>query len=108
MALQLTRFDAAEVLKSEGHIQAYLEAALEENDPVFFQQALGTVARARGMQSVADKAETTRAGLYKALSTEGNPEFATVLRVVNALGYRLSVVPAAPKRAKARKLTLPQ
>ena len=102
--LQLTKFDAAEYLKSEAHIQAYLEAALEENDPVFFQQALGTVARARGMQAVADKAEATRAGLYKALSADGNPEFATVLRVVNALGYRLTVVPTPSKRAKGRKL----
>lgn len=103
MPPQLTEFDAAEVLRSEAHIRAYLEAALEVNDPVFFQQALGTVARARGMQTVADKAETTRAGLYKALSSEGNPEFATVLRVINALGYRLSVVPVPLKRAKHRK-----
>ena len=103
MPLQLTQFDAAEYLNSEAQIQAYLEAALEENDPVFFQHALGTVARARGMQQVADKSDTTRAGLYKALSTDGNPEFATVLRVVNALGYRLSVVPAPAKRSKGRK-----
>lgn len=103
MPLQLTKFDAAEYLKSEAHIQAYLDAALEENDTVFFQQALGTVARARGMQSVADQAETTRAGLYKALRAEGNPEFATVLRVVNALGYRLSVVPTKSPQPRKRK-----
>jgi probable addiction module antidote protein len=103
MPLPLTKFDAAEVLKSEAHVRAYLEAALEENDPIFFQQALGTVARARGMQAVADKSETTRAGLYKALHAAGNPEFSTVLRVVNALGYRLTVVPVPSKRAKGRK-----
>lgn len=94
----LTKFDAAEFLKSEALIHAYLEAALEENDPIYFQQALGTVARARGMQSVAESAESTRAGLYKALSAQGNPEFATVLRVVNALGYRLTVAPARGNR----------
>ena len=93
MSLKLTRFDAADFLKSEAHIREYLVAALEENDPGYFQQALGTVARARGMQSVAVSAETTRAGLYKALSTQGNPEFATILRVVNALGYRLTLTP---------------
>jgi probable addiction module antidote protein len=94
MSLKLTKFEAAKFLKSEAHIREYLIAALEENDPVYFQVALGTVARARGMQSVAESAETTRAGLYKALSIEGNPEFATILRVVIALGYRLTVTPA--------------
>lgn len=94
MSLKLTKFDAAKFLKSESHIREYLVAALEENDPAYFQVALGTVARARGMQAVADSAETTRAGLYKALSIQGNPEFATILRVVNALGYRLTVTPA--------------
>lgn len=102
MATRLTPFDAAQYLETEAHMQAYLEAALEENDPVFFQQALGTVARARGMHGIAGKADITRAGLYKALSSTGNPEFATILRVVNALGYRFTVVPALKKRARTR------
>lgn len=94
MKQRLTKFDAADFLKSDALIQEYLVAALEENDPAYFQQALGTVARARGMQSVAESSDATRAGLYKALSAQGNPEFATVLRVINALGYRLTVAPA--------------
>lgn len=112
MAIKTSRFDAADYLTSPAHIQAYLEAALEENDPVFFQKALGTVARANGMQDVAAKAKSTRAGLYKALSAEGNPEFATVCRVIGALGYRLTLVsqnkasraskPAVKKRAVAK------
>jgi probable addiction module antidote protein len=92
MTIKTSKFDAADYLTSPAEIEAYLEAALEENDPAFFQKALGTVARAKGMQGVADKAKATRAGLYKALSTEGNPEFATVYRVISALGYRLAVV----------------
>lgn len=106
MATKLTPFDAAQYLETEEDIQAYLEAVLEENDPVFFQQALGTVARARGMHGIAGKADITRAGLYKALSSAGNPEFATILRVVNALGYRFTVVPA-PKQKTRRRAARP-
>lgn len=109
MIIKTSKFDAADYLTSQADIEAYLEAALEENDPAFFQKALGTVARAQGMQGVARKANATRAGLYKALSMEGNPEFATVYRVIDALGYRLALVsqkkatraskPAAKKRS---------
>ena len=89
---KISKFDAADYLTTDKHIRAYLDAVLEENDPTQFQHALGTVARARGMQAVAGDARTTRAGLYKALSSSGNPEFATVLRVIDALGYRFRVV----------------
>ncbi|HTD28978.1 MAG TPA: addiction module antidote protein [Xanthomonadaceae bacterium] len=102
MTTKTSRYDAADYLASPEDIEAYLEAALEENDPAFFQKALGTVARAKGMQSVASRANATRAGLYKALSKDGNPEFATVYRVVQALGYRLAVLPAK-KKARAAK-----
>jgi probable addiction module antidote protein len=104
MASKLTTFDAAEYLETEAHVRAYLEAALEENDPVFFQKALGTVARAQGMQAIAGKARTTRAGLYKALSATGNPEFGTILRVLDALGYRLTVAPTKPAARKRKRV----
>lgn len=103
MTIKTSKFDAADYLTSQADIEAYLEAALEENDPAFFQKALGTVARAKGMQGVADKSNATRAGLYKALSIEGNPEFATVYRVVKALGYRLAVVSDRKVRKAAAK-----
>lgn len=94
-------FDAAEYLVSEAQVAAYLDAALGEGDPAFFQEALGTVARARGMKRIADESATTRAGLYKALASQGNPEFATVQRVVNALGHRLQIAPV--RKAVASK-----
>ncbi|CAN5309468.1 putative addiction module antidote protein [soil metagenome] len=102
MAIKLTTFDAADYLTTDRHIKAYLDAVLEENDPAQFQHALGTVARARGMQTVAGEARTTRSGLYKALSSSGNPEFATVLRVIDALGYRFKVVANKPAVADKR------
>jgi probable addiction module antidote protein len=68
---------------------AYLEAALEENDPGLIAAALGDIARAKGMTQIAKKTGLGRESLYKALSAEGNPEFSTVLKVIAALGLQL-------------------
>jgi probable addiction module antidote protein len=73
---------------------AYLEAALEDGDPAVVTAALGDIARARGMTAVGRKAGLGRESLYKALSPHGNPEFATVLRVLEALGLKLHARPA--------------
>jgi probable addiction module antidote protein len=90
MAKPKTRpWDAAEYLESEEDMAAYLEAALEEDDPALFAAALGDIARAKGMSQIAREAGLGRESLYKALSAEGNPEFATVLKVVRSLGLRL-------------------
>ncbi len=82
-------YDAAEYLASEEEMAAYLEAALEEGDLSLVVQALGTIAKARGMSQIARETGLGRESLYKALSPEGNPEFATVLKVVKALGMQL-------------------
>jgi probable addiction module antidote protein len=83
------RWDAADYLKSEKDIVAYLEAALEEGDAALFTAALGDIARAKGMTEVARKSGLGRESLYKALSPDGNPEFATILKVVHSLGLNL-------------------
>ena len=82
-------WDAAEYLEHPSDAIAYLEAAFEDGDPRVIAAALGDVARCRGMTSVAAKAGLGRESLYKALSRDGNPGFATVLNVVEALGLRL-------------------
>ena len=84
-------WDAAKHLKTEADISAYLDAALEDGDPGLVAAALGDIARAKGMSEVARQAGLGRESLYKALSPDGNPEFATILRVVKALGIRLHV-----------------
>jgi len=89
-----TRWDAAAHLDNEEAMAAYLEAALEDGDPTVVTAALGDIARAKGMTRVARKAGLGRESLYKALSPNGNPELATVLRVVQALGLKLHAVPA--------------
>jgi probable addiction module antidote protein len=98
-----TRFDAAAYLNTEEKQAAYISAALESGDPEFVRDALGLVARARGVAKVARTAELNRESLYKALGENGNPEFSTVMRVVRALGLTLSARPATTKRAARRK-----
>jgi len=68
---------------------AYLEAALEDGDPKVVTSALGAIARARGMAQIAREAGLSRESLYRALSPEGNPEMATFLKVVRAMGIHL-------------------
>lgn len=84
-----TRWDVSEHLETEEDMVTYLEAALAENDPSLIVAALGDIARAKGMAQIAKQAGLGRESLYKALSPEGNPEFATVMKVVSALGLRL-------------------
>ena len=70
-----------------------MSEALATEDPAFIADALGVVARARGMSEIARESGLSRESLYRALSPEGNPEFATILRVVHAIGLRLSTTP---------------
>ena len=87
--MQTQPWDAADYLETEEDIVLYLEAAFEDGDPGLIAAALGDIARAKGMTKVAAEAGLGRESLYKALSPDGNPEFATVLKVLRALGLRL-------------------
>jgi len=93
-------WDAAAFLKTEEDIAHYLEAVFDDGDPTLVAAALGDVARAKGMSRVAQAAGLGRESLYKALSTDGNPEFSTVLKVMRAVGLKLKVTAgvASPKR----------
>ena len=84
-----TLWDPADHLETEEDMAAYLEAALEQGDPALVAAALGDIARAKGMSQVAKDAGLSRESLYRALSPQGNPSFATVLKVAKALGVRL-------------------
>ncbi len=90
-----TDFDPAAYLDSPEMIAAYLNAALEENDASSLAEALGHVARARGMADLAQQAGLSRSALYRALSATGATQMDTILRVLAALGYTLRVAPAA-------------
>ena len=92
-------WDAAEYLETEEDMAAYLEAALDENDPTLVAAALGDITRAKGMTQIAKKTGLGRESLYKALSPDGNPEFSTVLKVVSALGLKLHAGTGKTKKA---------
>ncbi len=93
--LKTSPWDPAEHLETEEDMAAYLEAALAEGEPSLVAAALGDIARAKGMAQIARETGLGRESLYKALSLEGNPEFATVMKVISALGLELHAAPAA-------------
>ena len=94
-----TRYDVAEHLRTPEDMAAYLEACLEDarGDAAFIAKALGDIARAKGMSRVARDAGLSRESLYKALSGERSPGFDTILKVMKALGLKLSAE-ALPQR----------
>ncbi len=87
-------YDAAEFLETKEDMSAYLNAALEDGDPVLLSVALGDIARAQGMTQLAKETGVTRDGLYKALSPTGNPSFATIKKVLDALGMKIKITAA--------------
>lgn len=98
--METTRFDAAALLNTAERRAAYVAAALETGDVDEIRDALAIVARARGMAAVADHAGLSRPSLYKTLGVSGNPEFGTVVRVLAAVGIRLTAVAADQPRTR--------
>jgi probable addiction module antidote protein len=107
MALRLRKWDSAEHLKTEEDIAAYLDACIEEagDDAGFIAKALGTIAKARGMTQLAKDTGLGRESLYKALSGDGNPSFATILKVTHALGLELRVTKRAMQQTSEAAVT---
>ena len=97
-------YDVAQQLRTPEEMAAYVDAWFEEaaDDAVGIARALGDIARARGMTQVARDAGLSRESLYKALSKNGNPSFATILKVASALGVRLHAMSAQRVRSPAR------
>jgi probable addiction module antidote protein len=100
--VEIRQFDPAEFITDDEVAAEYLTAALDTEDAAFIAEAIGTVARARGMAGIAEKTGLGRESLYKALSPKGNPELATVLKVMGALGVHLEARPAVVKRPPPR------
>lgn len=97
MTIATKPWDAADHLRTQEEVVAYLEAAFEDGDSRLIAAALGDVARSQGMSRVAADAGLGRESLYKALSVNGNASFATVLKVLGALGFKLQ--PCAVQRS---------
>jgi probable addiction module antidote protein len=89
--IKVSPYDSADYLNTEADIKNYLEAVFEEPvDRQMLIHTLSVVARARGMMKLSKDTGITRAGLYKALSPNGNPSFETVTKIVGAFNMRLS------------------
>jgi probable addiction module antidote protein len=97
LATKFSRYDTAHYLETEEDIRSYLEACQEDGDPALIAAALGDIARARNITALAKAVGMTRAGLYKALSPDGNPSFATVSKVAKALGLRITIEPLSER-----------
>ena len=95
--IKISRYDAAEHLRTPEEIAAYLEACFEEDDldAALIAKVLGDIARAKGMSQLARETGLSRESLYKALSGERIPSFATILKVIRALGVKLRIEPIA-------------
>lgn len=94
MGLKTKPFDEANYLHSDSDRKRYLKACMDEgaDDPALVTHAIGVVARSRNMSELARKTGLTREGLYKALSEDGNPSFATIWKVFWALGVRCTLI----------------
>jgi probable addiction module antidote protein len=93
MAETFSRWDAADHLRTREDVRLYLEACVEEDsgDGSLIRAALNDVARSQNMSQLAREVGMTREGLYKALSENGNPSFATVMRTIRALGMQIRI-----------------
>jgi probable addiction module antidote protein len=89
--IKTSKYDPAEDIETKEDVRAYLEVALEENDPEFLFKTIGYIARSKGMARLAKELDLNREGLYTALSPQGNPSFVTIMRVLDNLGFRLSI-----------------
>ena len=105
MAPKLKKWDVTKHMDNEEYISEYLRAAFERGDISEITRALGDVARARNMTELAEKMGISRQGLYKTLSENGNPEFATIQKLITALGLQMSIITPA-KSVSRRKSSI--
>ena len=93
MTVETIPWESHKYLNTPDDVAGYLDAVLEEGDPALLAHALGVVARSEGMTQIARRSGLSREALYRSLSAEGNPEFATIAKVLTSLGLRLGVKP---------------
>ena len=93
MTVETIPWESHKYLNTPDDVAGYLDAVLEEGDPALLAHALGVVARSEGMTQIARRSGLSREALYRSLCAEGNPEFATIAKVLKSLGLRLGVKP---------------
>jgi len=93
MKTKTVPWDSSSALRSNEEIAAYIDAVLEDGDPTLLAHALGVVARAKGMTDLAKETGMGRESLYKALTPGAKPRYHTMLKLLHALGVKLSASP---------------
>jgi probable addiction module antidote protein len=93
--ITVSDWNLADEIETREDVIGILEAALEENDTEFLFKVIGDIARSKGMAQIARELNLNREGLYTALSPQGNPSFTTMMRVLDNLGFRLSILKKA-------------
>lgn len=93
MTLKTEQWDVSKHLDSDEKIALFLEAIFEDGDAATIAAAIGEVARVKGMGQIAKDSGLSRENLHRALSSDGNPEFGTIMRVIHAIGFDLRVTP---------------
>jgi probable addiction module antidote protein len=104
MKKQATTFDISEYLDSEEMIAAYLSSVIEDNDWDLLVQAIGHVAKARGMSKIAHDSGLGRESLYKSFSANAQPRFETVMKVLGAMHIKINLTPEQPEKRRPKKL----
>jgi probable addiction module antidote protein len=89
--MKLYDWDMADDIETKEDVHAFLEAAFEENNLDTLLDVLGAIARSKGMADIAGETGLNRESLYKSFSREGNPSFGTVMKVLDILGFQLSI-----------------
>ena len=103
---KITQWDVLDYLDNEKSIAAYLQVALDENNPAGLVSAIGDVVRAHGVNRMAKEMGVSREGLYKSFSGVRKPNIETVFNALDKLGMRITIQPktAAGKRAVRAKM----
>ena len=91
--ITFAKWDPAEVIDTKEDVIAFLEGAIEDNDPDFLLETVGHIARSKGMAKIARELNLDRKGLYKALAPDGNPSFRTVFKLLDLLGLQVKIEP---------------
>ena len=100
MTMKTSKWDMAEFIETEEDIEAHLAVALQEKDMEFLISVINAIARSKGMSRISKELGVTREGLYKSFSKRGNPSFATVMNILDNLGYALSIQRVAVKASR--------
>jgi probable addiction module antidote protein len=94
--ITVSDWNLADEIETREDVVGILEAALEENDIEFLFKVIGDIARSKGMAQIARELNLNRESLYRSLSQDGNPSFCTVAKVLDNLGFQLSVRQKVP------------